>query len=231
MPGTLIFVRHGKSLWNKENLFTGWIDVPLAPEGWEEAEKAGELLAEYQFDAAYTSHLQRAIVTLHLVLHKNRSGKTPIFLPAPGTVPRQDYEPKGKEFPVVVYAVPLAERHYGELQGKNKQQVEEQFGKEQFLKWRRGYDTPPPNGESLKNTLDRAVPYFIEEIMPRLKNNETVLIAAHGNSLRALTKFLEGIDDGTITELEIPTGTPIVYSLTFDGDTPRVLDKQVISLV
>ncbi len=227
MSGTLILVRHGKSLWNKENRFTGWIDVPLAPEGWTEAEKAGELLKNFTFDAAYTSHLQRAIITLHVILRKNESGKTPIFLPAEGTVPRQQYELKPEEFPVFVYEVALAERHYGNLQGKYKHEIEAEVGEEQFVKWRRGYDTPPPNGESLKNTLERAVPYFQQEIIPRLQKGETVLVAAHGNSLRAVTKFLEDIPDDIITGLEIPTGAPIIYKLDFDGDTPKILSKEI----
>ena len=227
MPGTLILVRHGKSLWNKVNRFTGWIDVPLADEGWAEAEKAGELLKDYEFDVAYSSHLQRALITLHLILHKNQSGKTPIFFPAEGTVPRQEYDLVEGEFPVYVYEVALAERHYGNLQGKYKHEVEAEVGTEQFKTWRRGYDTPPPHGESLKGTLERAVPYFKAEIIPRLKNGETVLVAAHGNSLRAVTKYLEDISDEEIPGLEIPTGAPIIYELEFDGETPNILSKEV----
>lgn len=230
MAGTLILVRHGRSLWNSVNRFTGWIDVPLDAQGWNEAERAGELLADYRFDAAYTSHLQRALVTLHLILHKNRAEKTPIFIPADGTVPRQEYPLKENEFPVAVYVVALAERHYGALQGKNKQEIEAEVGAEQFKKWRRGYDTPPPNGESLKDTLERAVPYFRTEIEPRLARNETVLIAAHGNSLRAVTKYLENIADDVITGLEIPTGTPIIYTIEMQHEKPQIIEKKVLEL-
>jgi 2,3-bisphosphoglycerate-dependent phosphoglycerate mutase len=230
MTGTLIFVRHGRSEWNKRNRFTGWVDVPLAPEGWEEAEKAAKLLEDYKFDAVYTSHLQRAILTMHVILRRNKSQKSPIFLPADGSVPCQSYSPDEKEFPVVIYETALAERHYGDLQGQSKTEIKEKFGEEQFKKWRRGYATPPPNGESLKMTLERALPYFEKEILPRLKNGETVLISAHGNSLRALTKYLEDIPDETITGLEIPTGVPIIYTLNTDNDQPEIVKKEVLEL-
>ena len=168
MSSKLILVRHGKSLWNAQNRFTGWVDVPLNEVGWTEAEKAGKLLADTAFDAAFSSHLQRAITTLQVILRENKTQKSPIFLPAPNTVPRQKYAPRDHEFPVILHEVALAERHYGDLQGKVKSEVAEEVGEEQFLKWRRGYDTPPPNGESLKDTFDRAVPYFCAEILPLL---------------------------------------------------------------
>jgi len=230
MTATLILVRHGKSEWNKRNRFTGWVDVPLAPEGWEEAKKAGELLADYEFDAAYTSHLQRAIVTLHVILEKNKSEKDQIFLPAQGTVPCQSYQPNADEIPVVVYETALSERHYGDLQGQNKDEIKEKYGEEQFLKWRRGYDTPPPNGESLKMTLERAVPYFEKEMIPRLAKGETLLVSAHGNSLRAITKYLENISDDEITGLEIPTGTPIIYKIEVENGTPKIISKEILDI-
>lgn len=230
MSAKLIFVRHGKSEWNKKNRFTGWIDVPLAPEGWTEAKKAGEILKNYSFDAAYTSHLQRAIMTLHVILAENKSGRDPIFFPAPNTVPRQKYTPDTTEFPVEVYETALAERHYGDLQGRIKSEVEKEVGHEQFMKWRRGYNTPPPNGESLKDTFDRAVPYFCSEILPRLNNNETILISAHGNSLRALTKYIEKIANEDIVGVEIPTGTPIVYEVEVKNGEVVVLNKKVLHL-
>lgn len=228
MTATLILIRHGRSLWNEQNRFTGWVDVPLMERGWREAEAAGRLLADYRFDAAYTSHLQRAICTLQVVLRENRGGRSPIFMPAEGTVPREAYQPTGDEFPAFLHVVALAERHYGDLQGLNKDEVRAQYGQDQFTRWRRGYDTPPPNGESLKDTVARALPYFDAEIRPRLQRGETVLISAHGNSLRALTKELENISDADIVKLEIPTGVPIVYRLEDTGDTLRIIDKQVL---
>jgi 2,3-bisphosphoglycerate-dependent phosphoglycerate mutase len=228
MTATLILIRHGRSLWNEQNRFTGWVDVPLMERGWQEAEAAGRQLADYRLDAAYTSHLQRAICTLQVVLRANRGGRTPIFIPAEGTVPRESYQPSGDEFPAFLHVTALAERHYGDLQGLNKDEVLAQYGETQFIKWRRGYDTPPPNGESLKDTVARALPYFTAEIRPRLARGETVLISAHGNSLRALTKDLEGISDQDIIKLEIPTGVPIVYRLDASGGVLRIVDKQVL---
>lgn len=228
MTATLILIRHGRSLWNEQNRFTGWVDVPLMERGWQEAEAAGRALADYRFDAAYTSHLQRAICTMEVVLRANRGGRTPIFIPAPDTVPRESYQPNDSEFPAYLHVTALAERHYGDLQGLNKDEVLAQYGEEQFVKWRRGYDTPPPNGESLKDTVARALPYFDAEIRPRLARGQTVLISAHGNSLRALTKELEGISDQDIIKLEIPTGVPIVYRLDADGERLRIVDKQVL---
>ena len=230
MDSTLVLIRHGQSTWNAENRFTGWVDVPLAARGWQEAEAAGKLLADTAFDIAYTSHLQRAICTLHVVLRENRSGRNPIFLPAEGTTPREAYTPGEGEFPVLFNITALAERHYGDLQGLNKDQVREQHGEEQFRQWRRGFDTPPPNGESLKDTCDRVIPYYREHIHPRLVAGKTVLIAAHGNSLRALTKHLEGIADEDIVGLEIPTGTPIIYTLSDQQGTLSITGKHVTNL-
>lgn len=225
MHATLILIRHGKSVWNAQNRFTGWIDVPLAEEGWQEAERAGRELADVPFDVAYTSHLQRAICTLQVVLRENRSGRQPIFFPAPNTVPREDYRLLEHEYPVHLHVTALAERHYGDLQGLNKDEVRRQHGEAQFRKWRRGYDTPPPNGESLKDTCERVLPYFSGEIVPHLARGETVLISAHGNSLRALTKELEDISEQDIVALEIPTGVPITYRLDVSGEHVAILEK------
>lgn len=227
MQATLILIRHGKSVWNAENRFTGWIDVPLAEDGWREAERAGRQLADVAFDVAYTSHLQRAICTLEVVLRENHSDRQPIFIPAEGTVPRERYRLQEPEYPVHLHVTALAERHYGDLQGLNKDDVRRRHGEEQFHKWRRGYDTPPPNGESLKDTCERVLPYFSREIIPQLERGGTVLISAHGNSLRALTKELEGISDEEITGLEIPTGVPISYRLEAAGGRLKILDKRV----
>ena len=208
---TLILVRHGRSSWNAEGRFTGMVDVPLAPEGWDEARKAGEALAQMKVDAAFSSHLMRAMLTLAVILRENKASGSPIFLPEVGTVPRQSYAPSTGEFPVFLHAVPLAERHYGDLQGKNKDAVRQEFGAEKVHEWRRSFGVPPPNGESLADTCERVLPYFSGEVMPRLTRGETVLIVAHGNSLRALTKHLEGLSEEEILRREIPTGRPIVY--------------------
>lgn len=227
MEATLVLVRHGKSVWNAQNRFTGWVDVPLNEDGWKEAEKAGHLLADMRFDAAYASHLQRAICTLQVILRENQSGQTPIFLPAEGSLPREPYHLQPHEYPVILHATALAERHYGDLQGLNKDEVKARHGEAQFKQWRRGYDTPPPNGESLKDTCERVMPYFRREILPRLAEGQTVLISAHGNSLRALTKDLESISDDAITGLEIPTGIPIRYRLRLDDQQITVVDKHI----
>jgi 2,3-bisphosphoglycerate-dependent phosphoglycerate mutase len=226
MPATLVLLRHGQSVWNAENRFTGWVDVPLSEQGWREAETAGHALAQLRFDAAYSSHLQRAIVTMMVALRESRAGRTPIFLPAPGTVPREEYALAAHEFPAFLHVTALAERHYGALQGLNKDEVLARHGEAQFKAWRRGYDTPPPGGESLADTVGRTIPYFRREIAPRLAAGQCVLIAAHGNSLRALTKHLEGISDADIPGLEIPTGVPIVYALEAEGEALRITDKR-----
>ncbi len=230
MASKLVLIRHGQSVWNAENRFTGWVDVPLAERGWQEAERAGRYLAETRFDVAFSSHLQRAISTLQMVLRFNTASQTPIFLPADGTVPREKYPPTASELPVHLHHTELAERHYGDLQGLNKDEVLAEHGEAQFMTWRRGFDTPPPNGESLKDTCERVVPFFQSTIEPLLRDNQSVLIAAHGNSLRALTKHLEGISDEEIVKVEIPTGTPIIYQLTANGSNWDIEDKEIINL-
>lgn len=228
MKASLVLIRHGKSVWNAQNRFTGWVDVPLAAEGWEEAARAGRLLADRSFDVAFSSHLQRAITTLQVVLRENRSGRTPIFLPAEGTLPRESYQPGTTEFPAYLYVTALAERHYGDLQGLNKDEVLAQHGEAQFKAWRRGFDTPPPRGESLKDTCERVRPYFQNHIRPHLAAGRQVLIAAHGNSLRGLTKDLEGISDADIMGLEIPTGIPIVYDLEVTPESIQIVSKSIL---
>ncbi len=201
MPN-LILLRHGQSQWNLENRFTGWVDVDLAPKGIEEAKRAGELLREHSIDLVFTSVLQRATRTAELALE--HAGKT--GLP---TTKNQA----------------LNERHYGDLQGLYKDETRAQYGDEQVHIWRRSYDTPPPNGESLKDTLDRVLPYYEAEIVPQLRAGKNVLIAAHGNSLRALVKHLENIDESTITQLNIPTGVPRFYQL---DDNLQVLHTEYL---
>lgn len=213
----LVLIRHGQSEWNKLNLFTGWHDVDLSQEGVVEAMTAGKRIKEagLEFDVAFTSVLTRAIKTLNYVLEESD----------------QMWVPVHKSWR-------LNERHYGALQGLNKQETAEKYGADQVQKWRRSYDTLPPlleenderqakndrryqlldthaipSGENLKVTLERVIPYWMDTIAPEIKEGRRVVIAAHGNSLRALVKFLEGISDDEIMDLEIPTGVPLVYEL------------------
>lgn len=192
--GELILVRHGQSQWNLENRFTGWVDVHLTEQGIAEARHAGELLKDYHFDAAFTSALTRAQETLRLILEV--TGQTDLHV-------ERDQA--------------LNERHYGDLQGLNKDETAEKFGKEQVHIWRRSYDIQPPNGESLKDTRTRVLPYYEEHIEPLLKQGKKVLVVAHGNSLRGLVMVLDGISERDIPELNIPTGAPLRYLIDQDG--------------
>lgn len=216
----LVLLRHGQSTWNLENRFTGWTDVGLTEQGRAEAHEAGRLLREggYVFDAAHTSVLRRAIHTLWIVL-----------------------EELGQEWIPVTNAWQLNERHYGALQGLNKAEMAVKYGEEQVKLWRRSYDVPPPElsldderhprfdpryaglppeqlprCESLKMTLERVLPYWHSTLAPQIRAGRRLLIAAHGNSIRALVKYLDDISDEAIVELNIPTGVPLVYEL--DGD-------------
>jgi 2,3-bisphosphoglycerate-dependent phosphoglycerate mutase len=214
----LVLIRHGESHWNKENRFTGWKDVDLSEKGISEAHDAGRLLrAEgFVFDAAYTSVLKRAIRTLWIILDEMDLM----------------WIPETKSWV-------LNERHYGALQGLNKSETAAKYGDEQVLIWRRSYDTPPPELEAsderwlgsdpryagienfpktecLKDTVARVVPFWQSEIMPAIKGGKRLIISAHGNSLRALIKFLDGIADDDIVNLNIPTGVPLVYELDPD---------------
>jgi 2,3-bisphosphoglycerate-dependent phosphoglycerate mutase len=215
--GQLVIVRHGESEWNKKNLFTGWRDVPLTEQGMAEARAAGRLMAKdgFQFDLTYTSLLRRAIHTLGLALEEMD----------------QMWLPVEKHWR-------LNERHYGALQGKDKKEAVKNFGEEQVLIWRRSYATPPPpvdvtsedypkadrryanlsdveipRSESLKDVLERVMPFWEKTVVPQLAKGKNVLIVAHGNSLRALMKHLENIGDEAITKLDLPTGEPRAYRL------------------
>ena len=200
---TLILIRHGQSQWNAENLFTGWVDTPLSEQGTVEARKAGERLSAggIAVDVAFTSTLRRAIDTGRIVLE---------------TLGQSDLDQ--------VEAWQLNERFYGALTGRNKAQTAAEFGEEQVRIWRRSYDIRPPGGESLEDTGRRAVPYFTETIIPATMDSSAVLVSAHGNSLRAIIKELEGISDSDIPSLEIATGVPIVYEM----DAGKVVSKQIL---
>lgn len=213
----LVLLRHGESTWNKENRFTGWTDVDLSEKGTQEAHESGKILKKegYTFDLAYTSVLKRAIRTLWIALDEMNLMWIPVYR-----------------------SWRLNERHYGDLQGLNKSETAQKFGEDQVLVWRRSYDTPPsalektdkrypgndpiyrdldekdiPLTECLKDTVERFLPYWHETIVPTIKSGKKVLIAAHGNSLRALVKYLDNISDEAIVKLNIPTGIPLVYEL------------------
>jgi 2,3-bisphosphoglycerate-dependent phosphoglycerate mutase len=198
----LVLLRHGESQWNLENRFTGWIDVPLSRKGMEEAKTAGEKLRGYKFDRAFTSVLTRANETLRIVLEVLGQTGIPIE--------------KDKA---------LNERMYGELQGLNKTETAKKFGDEQVKIWRRSFDVRPPGGESLKDTAERVLPYYESRIQPCLAKGETILIAAHGNSLRALVMQLDQLTKEQVLELNIPTGAPLCYELDPKGN---VLSRQYL---
>lgn len=190
----VVLIRHGESQWNLENRFTGWVDVPLSPRGEQEAREAGEKLRAYQFDYAFTSVLTRAIRTLEIVME---------VIGQPGLPVERDQA--------------LNERMYGELQGLNKAETAKQYGEAQVKLWRRSYDVRPPGGESLQDTADRVLPYYREHIWPRLAKGETLLVVAHGNSLRALVMHLDQLSREEVLELNIPTGAPLLYELDDRG--------------
>jgi len=221
MP-TLVLLRHGQSVWNAKNLFTGWVDVPLSEQGEQEALRGGKLLAEQGLlpDVVHTSLLRRAIATANIALDAADRHWIPVV---------RDWR--------------LNERHYGALQGKDKRQTMEEFGEEQFMAWRRSYDIPPPPiekgsefsqdadpryegvdaplTECLADVVARFLPYWESRVLPDLRSGKVVMLAAHGNSLRALVKYLDGISDTDIAGLNIPTGIPLIYELD-EGFVPTV---------
>lgn len=199
----LVLLRHGESQWNLENRFTGWVDIPLSPKGEAEAEEAGRLLRGIAFQVAYTSVLVRAHQTLDIVLR----------------VIGQESLPTEKD-------QALNERHYGDLQGLNKAETAKKFGAEQVKLWRRSYDVAPPNGESLKDTAARTLPYFEKHILPDLKEGKNVLVSAHGNSLRSIVMHLDRLTKKEVVRLELATGVPVIYE--FDSDL-KILSKKILS--
>ena len=223
MTAKLILLRHGESEWNAKNLFTGWVDVPLSEKGTNEARRAGTLLTDAGVlpDVLHTSMLRRAIMTANLALDAADLHWIPV---------KRNWR--------------LNERHYGALQGKNKKEIRDEYGEDLFMQWRRSYDVPPPPievgseysqdsepryagepiplAECLKDVLVRLMPYWDEEIVPDLKTGKTVMVAAHGNSLRAIVKHLDGISDDDIAGLNIPTGIPLYYELDEETLKPVV---------
>ena len=196
--GHLVLLRHGQSQWNLEHRFTGWIDVPLSAKGREEAMAAAKQLSKYRLDRAFTSRLVRATDTLRIVLAAIGQGQIPI----------EENQA-------------LNERRYGDLQGLNKEETAKQYGAQQVEVWRRSYEVRPPGGESLQDTAVRVRPYYEERIQPALEKGDTVLIVAHGNSLRALVMHLEHLSPQQIVDLSIPTGALFVYAVADNGQLVR----------
>jgi 2,3-bisphosphoglycerate-dependent phosphoglycerate mutase len=222
----LVLVRHGQSQWNLENRFTGWVDVPLSKKGIEEAISAGKKLKDFKFDTMYVSHQLRAIQTLHYILIESKDKRTPIIYHEDKKISDREHHEGDSDLEIPVYmSTDLAERYYGNLQGLNKQKTREKYGDDQVHLWRRSYDINPPAGESLKDTCDRTIPYYKNHILKDLQEGKTILVSAHGNSLRSITKFVENISDEEIPSVEIPTGVPIVYK--FDEQI-KVSDKKVL---
>jgi 2,3-bisphosphoglycerate-dependent phosphoglycerate mutase len=212
---TLVLVRHGQSQWNLENRFTGWVDIPLSEKGRQEATAAGKKLRDIRFDTIFVSHLLRAIQTLEHILLESSDKRTPIIYHEEKQVHAWEHHTGDTKNEIPIYqAVALAERYYGDLQGLNKAETMKKYGEAQVHLWRRSYDINPPHGESLKDTCERTIPYYKNHIEPELQTGKNVLIVAHGNSLRSITKYVENISDQEIPNVEIPTGVPIVYTFT-----------------
>jgi 2,3-bisphosphoglycerate-dependent phosphoglycerate mutase len=201
--GKLVLVRHGQSQWNLENRFTGWVDVSITPLGAQEAHRAGRELKGIQFDVAFTSVLKRAQETLDILLEELGQKGIPVF--------------KDKA---------LNERHYGDLQGLNKAETAKKYGDAQVHIWRRSFDVQPPGGESLKDTAARTLPYFQAQILPKAQAGQNVLVAAHGNSLRAIVMDLEKLSPDEIMKVNIDTCRPMIYEISSSG---AVQDKKVLA--
>lgn len=200
MP-TLVLVRHGQSLWNLQNRYTGWVDVPLTALGEQEARAAGERLKGMSFDVAYTSALRRAQDTLTLIM-----------------------ETAGLDVPIIRDEA-LNERHYGDLQGLNKAETAQRYGADQVHTWRRSFATPPPNGEALKDTAARTLPFFERAILGDIRMGHDVLVVAHGNSNRSIAMHLDQLDEQQVLDLELATGVPVVWELDTEGN---VLERSVL---
>ena len=211
----LILLRHGQSVWNNKDLFTGWVDVPLSPQGIQEALDAGKKIADIPIDVIFISSLIRARMTAMLAMSEHHGNKVPVIL-HPGEGKMEEWgkmhskETEASTIPVIS-AWEINERMYGNLQGLNKQKTREKYGNEQVRQWRRSYDIAPPEGECLKDTAARSIPYFKEMILPYLNEGKNVLVSAHGNSLRSIVMFLDNLSKEEVLALEIGTGVPIIY--------------------
>lgn len=215
--GTLVLVRHGESRWNLHNRFTGWVDVPLSVNGIREAEACSKHCAKYNFDAVFTSKLERAQSTAMIIL--SRQNRTGIF----------QHEEEGPHYrwscdsntclpdDIPIYETEtLNERYYGILQGMDKKQAEKKYGLGKLLAWRRGYESRPPKGESLKDVFQRVHPYFLKHILPRIRKGETVMLASHGNTLRSIIMHLEKLSAETVAFVDLPKAKPLVYEFRRD---------------
>ena len=219
-------VRHGQSQWNLENRFTGWVDVALSERGIEEAIQSGETLKDVEFNVIYVSHMLRALQTLHYILLKSNSERIPIIYHEAKRINEREHYTGDKDKEIPIYqTIDLAERYYGDLQGLNKDKTKEKYGEKQVHIWRRSYDVNPPGGESLKNTAERTIPYFKEHILNDLREEKTILVVAHGNSLRSIVMYIEDVSPERIPHIEIPTGVPIVYTFT---KSMKLLEKKYL---
>ncbi|WP_080141591.1 2,3-bisphosphoglycerate-dependent phosphoglycerate mutase [Chlamydia suis] len=220
----LILLRHGQSVWNQKNLFTGWVDIPLSQGGIQEALAAGEIIKNLPIDYIFTSTLVRSLMTALLAMTNHLSQKIPYIVHEERPdMSRIHSEKEALQMIPLFQSSALNERMYGELQGKNKQEVAKQFGEEQVKLWRRSYRIAPPQGESLFDTGQRTLPYFQERIFPLIQQGKNIFISAHGNSLRSLIMDLEKLTEEEVLSLELPTGKPIVYEWTEQQFTKSTL--------
>lgn len=212
----LVLLRHGESVWNKKNVFTGWVDVPISANGIEEAIKAGKELSAINFDVVFTSVQVRSIETAMIAMAQNNTDRTPVIIHKEGkmaewaAIHSKEME---KSIIPVINDWHLNERYYGELQGKNKAETAKEYGDDLVHQWRRSYDMPPPKGECLKDTAERTIPFFEEHILPKLAEGKNVLISAHGNSLRSIVMFINKLSKEEVLKLEIPTGKPLFFEM------------------
>lgn len=222
----LILMRHGQSVWNHYNLFTGWVDIPLSSQGVEEALTNGRLIKDEPIDIIFTSTLIRAQMTAMLAMTEHHTGKVPVILhPGEGKLEEwaQIHSEAAQAHTIpVIRAWELNERMYGDLQGVNKQELAEKYGPEQVQIWRRSFDVPPPQGESLEMTAARSIPYFEKQILPCLDQGQNVFVVAHGNSLRSIIMKLDGLTPQEVVRLELATGLPVIYNYENGSFTKQI---------
>lgn len=222
----LVLVRHGESVWNQMNEFTGWVDVPITKKGEDEAKEAGARLLRINFDVAFTSQLVRAHQTL-CTIFQERTDEILVFKHNLGKAHLWEHYSNKHPWEIPVFkAQALNERYYGDLQGLNKQETKNKYGDEQVHKWRRGFTDRPPNGENLADVYNRTTPYYEQHILPFIRQGKNVIIVAHGNSLRALVMYLEHYTPQQIENFELKTGVPMVFDLDAEG---KVLTRQVLT--
>lgn len=210
----LILMRHGQSIWNQKNLFTGWVDVPLSEQGIQESLAAGVLIQKEPIDTIFTSTLIRASMTAMIAMSVHTSGKTPFFLHQKEVKEEWYHQCSSSEKSKMIPVIPvweLNERMYGKLQGMNKQEMKNQYGEEQVQRWRRSFDIAPPDGESLEMTAARTLPFFEQQILPLLQQGKNILVVAHGNSLRSILMKIHHLSPQEVVQLEVETGKPLFY--------------------